>query len=290
MPSDWLQWLLVISFSDSGSFVLLSLASTPTSPKPNMIWNNLQVNLALRRPDWAPGLVTPWGDGGKMRTWHRTTFHLCSYIHSQSKVQKWLYQQQPDMVWISLETKSRVSYIPVIGMMPAQVRKKKKKKIQEGRARLPALTCSLGSYKEILLVIYWEELILNHWLGGVLPLDEVSKKTGIQAGSVARPMRTFFFWGQLASVPGRRFYAAFMHLLNSSHKNLKKWKKKKEKEKQIIHTCGCQVIEVPMLCTPGKSGRSAAVSEENTTANQLLGGRHKCLPPMDLGQELTGQK
>lgn len=58
------------------------------------------------------------------------------------------------MVWISLETKSRVSYIPVIGMMPAQVRKKKKKKIQEGRARLPALTCSLGSYKEILLVIY----------------------------------------------------------------------------------------------------------------------------------------
>lgn len=32
------------------------------------------------------------------------------------------------MVYISLETKSRVSYIPVIGMTPAQVREKKEEK------------------------------------------------------------------------------------------------------------------------------------------------------------------
>ena len=92
------------------------------------------------------------------------------------------------------------------------------------------------------------------------------------------PTRTSFFWRggrQLASVTGWRLYAAVTHLLNSYHKNLNKWKKRKNKSSTPVTT-----KHLRLLCSTLHTCEVWAVS---CSAR----GKHHCQPVVKEAQVST---
>lgn len=146
-------------------------------------------------------------------------------------------------LYVSLGIKSRIPYIPIIEMIPAQVRggKKTEEKRYEGRARQPAPTCRLGSCKKILDAHLLKWAYPNSVVRQSLDLGWGFQEIRDSSWQCCETNKNIF---SVASVPEWRVSAGITHLLNSYLKNLNKWKKKK----QIIHTCGCQQTEVSVPC------------------------------------------
>lgn len=154
-------------------------------------------------------------------------------------------------------------------MIAAQVRKKEEKKKKNMRAEQGNLLLPVDEVhiRRLFLLIYWDELILTYWLGRVLPLGEVSRKTGIQTGSVARPKRTsFFFFLQAAGLCARVEDSMLaLHTCWILPQESKQMKKEKTNHPHLWLPASWGFCARP--CTPGKPGRSAGVSEENTTVS-----------------------
>lgn len=76
------------------------------------------------------------------------------------------------------------------------------------------------------MLIYRDEVTLTQWLGRVLTLGEVSRKSGIQAGSVVRPTRTSFLWtaGLCARVESLCWHHTPAEFLPQESKQMKKEK------------------------------------------------------------------
>lgn len=122
------------------------------------------------------------------------------------------------------------------------------------------------------MLIYRDELILTSWLGRVLPLGEVSRKTGIQVGSFARPTRTSFFFFLRAAGLCVRVEILCWHYTPAEFlpQESKQMKKEKTNHPHLWLPTSGGFCARP--CTPGKPRRSAGVSEENTTVSYLVGG------------------